>query len=418
MADRPLAGLRIITVSQYGAGPFASLHFADLGAEVIKVEDWDAGGDMSRYVPPYEQDADSLFFQSLNRSKRSICVNLREPAGHEVLRDLVAHSDVVFSNLRGDRPAKLGLTYDALKDANPMIVCCSLSGYGVNGPRAGDPAFDYLIQAETGIVSMTGEPDGAGTRCGVSIVDFSAGYAASFAIAAGVLSAHLRGVGCDIDVSLYEVATAMLNYLATWHLSRGFEPARLPGSAHPSLVPSQLFATADGALMVMCNKEIFYVTLCERLGRTDLAADPRFTNASARLEHRDALVAELSGIFAAATTDEWIARLGGSVPVAKVHTIGEALRSEIVESRGLIVDVEHPGFGVLHEIGTPFRFAGDEPTYTAAPALGADTASLLTSLLDYDDERIQRLRDVGAIGPVDGQHVPPLRPAEGHADAH
>ena len=227
----------------------------------------------------------------------------------------------MFSNLRGDRPAKLGLTYDHLKDVNPMIVCCSLSGYGMDGPWAADPAFDYLIQAETGIISMTGDEDGAGTRCGISVVDFSGGFAGSFVIAAGVLSARQRGHGCDIDVSLFEVATSMLNYLAIWHLSRGYVPERLPGAAHPSLVPSQIFDTSDGAMAATRNKEVFFRPLCEGLGRADLADDPRFRTARDRLAHRDELTRVLTEIFLRSPAAEWIERLGGAVPIAAVDTI-------------------------------------------------------------------------------------------------
>ena len=394
---RPLEGLRVIAVSQYGAGPFATLHLADLGADVIKIEDPAAGGDMGRYVPPYAEGRDSLFFQALNRGKRSVALDLRSPEGAAVLGDLAAVSDALFSNLRGDRPAKLGLTYGALGDRNPRLVCCSLSGYGASGSRAGEPAFDYLLQAELGYMALTGEPDGPPTRSGVSVVDWAAGYAAAFALLAGVQQAQRTGRGADIDLSLHGIGLGMLNYVASWHLTRGYRPERLPASAHPSLVPSQVFATADGRLFVMCNKDSFFAALCEAAGRPGLAADPRFADAAARLEHREELVAILGAVFARRTTADWLARLRGVVPVAVPRSVPEALADGFLRERGDLVEVEHPAFGTLRQVATPFRFAGDEPDYRAAPVLGADTEDVLASVLGYGDARIAALRASGAI---------------------
>ncbi len=394
---RPLEGLRVIAVSQYGAGPFATLHLADLGAEVIKIEDPTAGGDTGRTMPPYTTGQDSLFYQALNRGKRSVALNLRAAEGAQVLGDLVAVSDALFSNLRGDRPAKLGLTYEALSGHNPRIVCCSLSGYGMTGSRASEPAFDYLIQAELGYMALTGEPGSPPTRSGVSVVDWAAGYAAAFALLAGVQQAQRTGRGSDIDLSLYELGLAMHNYVASWHLSRDYTPERLPGSAHPSLVPSQVFATADGHLFVMCNKESFWIALCELIARPELTTDARFATPADRLANREPLVAILAEVFAQRTNDEWLALLRGVVPVAVPRSLPEALADDFLSERDNIVEVEHPEFGTLRQIATPFRFAGDVPDYRPASGLGADTEDVLTTLLGYDAERIAMLRAAGAI---------------------
>jgi len=213
---RPLEDIRVLAVEQYGAGPFGSLHLADAGADVIKIEDPASGGDIGRYVPPFTGDADSIFFQAHNRNKRSLCLDLSTTAGAVVFRDLVRVSDAVYSNLRGDVPAKLGLTYDQLKDVNPQIVCVSLSGFGMTGPRARDPAYDYVIQGLAGWMSLTGEPDGPPTKTGLSLVDYCGGAVAALCLLAGVHAARRDGKGMDCDLSLFDSAIALLTYPAAW----------------------------------------------------------------------------------------------------------------------------------------------------------------------------------------------------------
>jgi crotonobetainyl-CoA:carnitine CoA-transferase CaiB-like acyl-CoA transferase len=226
-----------LTVSQFGAGPFGTQLLADLGAEIIKIEDGAAGGDVSRHVGPYIGDDDSLYFQSFNRGKKSITLDLKHPDGQAVLRDLARVSHAVYNNLRGDLPARLGLTYAALADVNPAIVCCSLSGFGATGPRAAEPAFDYLIQGYAGWMSITGEPDAPPGKCGVSVVDFAAGYASMAALMAGLWDAARSGVGRDIDMSLLDTAVSMLSYFAIWALNRDWTPTRVADSGHQALPP-------------------------------------------------------------------------------------------------------------------------------------------------------------------------------------
>ncbi len=238
---KPLADLRIIAVEQYGAGPFGSLHLADLGAEVIKIEDPRVGGDVGRYVPPYFEEEDSLFFETFNRNKRSLSLDLSSDAGRKVFEELVRVSDVVYSNLRGDVPAKIGITYEALRHLNPKIVCVSLTGFGMSGPRQNEPGYDYVLQGLSGWMELTGEPDGAPTKSGLSLVDFSGGLVAAISLLAGVHAARRDGLGMDCDVSLYDTAIGMLTYPATWHLNAGFEPVRTHNSAHPHLCPSKPF---------------------------------------------------------------------------------------------------------------------------------------------------------------------------------
>ena len=394
-----LSGLRILTVSQFGAGPFGTQLLADLGAEIIKIEDGAVGGDVARHVGPYAGDHDSLYFQSFNRGKKSITLDLKHPDGQAVLRDLARVSHAVYNNLRGDLPAKLGLTYGALADVNPAIVCCSLSGFGATGPRAAEPAFDYLIQGYAGWMSITGEPDAPPGKCGVSVVDFAGGYASMAALLAGLWDAARSGVGRDIDISLLDTAVSMLSYFAIWSLNRDWTPTRVADSGHQALVPAQNFPTRDGWIVVFCNKEKFWKELVEALELPAVGRDPRFATFADRLAHKDALVALLKARFAERTTADWLARLRGKVPCAPVNTLAQALEDEQVRARDMLVEVKHPQFGVLREVASPVKTAGAITTPSPAPALGQHTDEVLGELLQYSAERIAALRAGGGLGP-------------------
>ena len=240
----PLEGLRILAVEQYGAGPYGSCHLADMGAEVIKIEHRPSGGDMARGVGPYFLGPhDSEFFQTFNRNKKSLTLDLKLARGREVFERLVATADGLFGNMRGDQPEKLRLRYDDLKAINPRIVCAHLSAYGCDGSRKGWPGYDFLVQAECGFLSVTGEPDSPPARFGLSMVDYMTGMTAAFALMCGLHAARATGIGRDVEVSLYDVAIHQLSYPATWYLNEGLVTTRLPRSAHPYLVPSQLYRT-------------------------------------------------------------------------------------------------------------------------------------------------------------------------------
>jgi len=398
MSAAPLDGLRILAVSQFGAGPFGTQMLADLGAEIIKIEDPGVGGDVARDIGPYTGEQDSLYFQSFNRGKKSITLNLKHPQGRAVLRDLARVSHAVYNNLRGDLPKTLGLTYAALADANPALVCCSLSGFGSTGPRAAEPAFDYLIQGYAGWMSVTGEPDGPPVKCGVSVVDFAAGYASMAALMAGLWDAQRTGVGRDLELSLLDTAVSMLSYYAIWALNREWQPARVEDSGHQSIVPAQNFPTRDGWIVVFCNKEKFWTSLVEAMELPQVARDPRFATFADRLAHKAALLPILSARFAQLTTAEWLRRLRGRVPCGPVNTIAQALDDEQIAARDMIVEVKHKHFGVLREVGTPVKTPGASPNLSPAPALGQHTDEILTSLLHYDAARVAALRASGALG--------------------
>ena len=398
MSRPPLDGLRILAVSQFGAGPFGTQMLADLGADVIKVEDPGVGGDSARYVPPFQGEADSPYFQSFNRGKRSVSLNLRHPDGQAVLRDLVRVSDAVFNNARGDLPDKLGLTYEQLKDTNPRVVCCSLTGYGRTGPRAGEPAFDYLVQGYAGYMSVTGEPDGPPGKCGVSVIDFAGGYAAMVGLMVGLFDAQRTGVGRDIDISLLDTAVSMLSYFAMWTLNRDWIAERTRESAHQTLVPAQNFPTRDGWIVIFCNKDKFWRDLVETLGVSELAEDARFRTFADRFDNREVLLPLLRARFQTRTTADWLDRLRGRVPCAPVNDVRQALADPQVLARDMIVEVEHPEFGTLREVRSPVRTEGEIREPRRAPRLGEHTDPILRDVLGYSASTIARLRSAGVIG--------------------
>jgi crotonobetainyl-CoA:carnitine CoA-transferase CaiB-like acyl-CoA transferase len=395
----PLADVRILAIEQFGAGPWATLQLADLGADVIKVEDPAAGGDVGRYVPPYQDGEDSLFFETFNRNKRSISLDLRHAEGRGVLHDLVAQVDAVFSNLRGDQPRRLGLTYDDLRKANPRIVCCSLSGFGMTGPRAAEGGYDYMMQGLAGWMSLTGEPDGAPTKSGLSLVDLSGGYVAAIAIVAGIWRARRDGEGCDCDISLFETALAELCYVGTWAASREYVPPRRTNSGHLSIVPFQNFRTADGWIVIACAKQKFWLRLCEAIGRPELTEDPRFGEFADRDRNRDELLPILDAALATRNTADWIAVLTeAGVPNARVNSVQEALLDPQVEARQAVVEFEHPRLGPVREVATPLRVGSEPAPVRRGPARGEQTDEILGELCGYGAERIDSLRAAGAFG--------------------
>jgi crotonobetainyl-CoA:carnitine CoA-transferase CaiB-like acyl-CoA transferase len=398
MARAPLADVRILAVSQFGAGPFGTQVLADLGAEIIKIEDPEAGGDISRYVPPYLAHHDSLYFQSFNRGKKSVAINLQHPDGQAVFRDLVRVSDAVFNNARGDQPRKLGLTYDALQSVNPRVVCCSLSGFGSTGPRAAEPGYDYLIQGYAGYMAITGEPGGPPGKCGVSVIDFAGGYAAMLGLMVALFDAQRTGMGREVEVSLLDTAISMLSYFATWTLNRDWQAGRTPDSGHQTLVPAQNFPTRDGWIVVFCAKEKFWRALVEVIGSAELGRDPRFATFADRLRHKEALIPLLRERFATRSTAEWLRLLRGHVPCAPVNDLRQALAEEQVRAREMIVEVEHPHFGTLREVASPIKTDGAVARPAAAPGLGEHTDSILRDVLSYGERTIAALRSKGAIG--------------------
>jgi crotonobetainyl-CoA:carnitine CoA-transferase CaiB-like acyl-CoA transferase len=387
----PLADVRVVAVEQFGAGPWGTLQLADLGAEVIKIEDPSSDGDVGRYVPPFQDGEDSLFFESFNRNKRSVSLDLRHPDARGVFEDLVRVSDVVYSNLRGDQPQRLGLTYEQLRHVNPRVVCCSLSGFGMTGPRAKEGGYDYMMQGLAGWMSLTGGPDDPPTKAGLSLVDYSGGYVSAIAVLAGLWRARRDGSGCDCDVSLFETALAGLAYVGTWAASRGYVPPRRRNSAHPSIVPFQNFETADGWIVVACPKEKFWQVLCEAIGRPELAQ--QFPTFAERDRRRDELEPILEDVFRERASEDWLATLAAAgVPSSPVNDVEAAL----ADAR--LVEYEHPRLGRVRHVVSPLRLSGSEPPVRPAPERGADTERVLVELCGYEPARVRELAAGGVFG--------------------
>jgi crotonobetainyl-CoA:carnitine CoA-transferase CaiB-like acyl-CoA transferase len=305
----------------------------------------------------------------------------------------------VFSNLRGDVPEKLGIRFDDLCHVNPRIVCCSLSGFGMTGPRRQEPGYDYVMQGMAGWMSLTGEPDAPPTKAGLSLVDLSGGYVAALAIVAALWRARRDGIGCDCDLSLFEVALAELMYVGTWVASRGFVPRRMPFSAHPSMVPFQNFPTADGWIVVAAPKQGLWRALCAALNQPALTDDPRFADFAARDRNRDILVPLLNAAFGAEPTSVWLDRLrAAGVPCGQVNDVSAALNDPQVLARESIVSYEHPRLGTVRQIASPLRLDDMPPGTRRAPFRGEDTDAVLSSVCGYSAEQLSDLRAAGVFG--------------------
>ncbi|MEM9837767.1 MAG: CoA transferase [Pseudomonadota bacterium] len=372
---RLLEGIRILSVEQYGAGPYGTMLLADLGAEVIKIEDPSRGGDVSRSVGPYFLgEGDSEFFQTFSLGKKSVALDLKSDEGRNSFHRLVASADAVSNNLRGDQPAKLGLDFASLSAVNPKIVCAHLSAYGRKSERATWPGYDYLMQAEAGFMSVTGEPDGPPVRFGLSMVDFHTGSQMATALLAGIIRAQRGGEGCDVDVCLFDTALHQLSYPGTWYLNQKHVTTRLPRGAHPSIAPSQLVRTGDGWGLLMCQTPKFWSLWCELTGAEHLLEDVRFNSVPNRRENLEALTAEVDAVMTQQSTEEWLNQLGGKVPFAPVLNVAEALDSPYVGHVEMTATVEHPDTDEpVRVLASPFRINGERPEQSRAPKLGEHT---------------------------------------------
>lgn len=377
--NRPLEGVRVVAVEQYGAGPYGTQLLSELGAEVIKIEAVSMGGDVSRATGPFFLgENDSHFFQTFSRGKKSVTIELKTPEGRAAFERLVGAADAVVNNLRGDQPAKLKITHDDLKAIKPSIVCGHLSAYGRDNSRKTWPGYDYLMQAEAGFMSLTGEPDGPPIRFGLSMVDFMTGSVFALGVVSAILGARRTGVGCDVDVSLFDVALHQTSYPATWAMNEGYEIERMPRAAHPSIAPSQLVRTADGWAMLMCQTPKFWDAFCTAVERPDLKADQRFIDIPTRRQNIEALTEALDAVMQTKPTDDWLTLLGGQVPFAPVRGLKEALDNPYVAEVGMRDVVDHPERPEgLHLLACPIKIDGRRASGVRAPLMGEHNAELL-----------------------------------------
>jgi len=382
MEAGPLTGVRIISIEQYGAGPYGTQLLADLGAEVIKIENPYTGGDVSRFVGPHLiGDKDSQFFQTFNRNKKSLSLDMKSNEGRAAFESLVKTADAVSNNLRGDLAAKLGIDYLALKSINPKIVCAHLSAYGRGNSRESWAGYDYLMQAEAGFCSVTGEPDGPPVRFGLSIVDFMTGSMLATGLVAALFRAQKTGEGSDIDVSLFDTALHQLSYPATWYLNSGTITERQPRGAHPSLAPSQLMQTKGGWIIFCCQTQKFWERAAERMGHSEWTKDPRFIKVEDRRDNRAELQEVMEAVLMTQTTEYWMEKFGGYLPAAPVYNIAEALDNPYVAEIEMVYEENHPLFedGKIRLLSSPYKYNGKRLKGGIAPVLGADTKDVLGS---------------------------------------
>jgi crotonobetainyl-CoA:carnitine CoA-transferase CaiB-like acyl-CoA transferase len=397
----PLKGFRFISAEQYGAGPYGTMFLAQMGADVIKIEppakNGVGGGDTARGVGPhFLRKGESIYFQSFNLNKRSLTLDLTAAEGQEVLHRLAKDVHGVVNNLRGDVPAKVGLTYDALKATNPAIICAHASAYGRDNDRAKWPGYDYLMQAEAGFCALTGEPDGPPARMGLSMVDFMTGTQLAVGLLAALLDAQRTGIGCDVDVDLLSSAVHQLSYPAIWYMNEGDVTQRVPRSAHPSATPSQMFKAADGWMFIMAQIPKFWPILCDRIGHPELIDDPRFVGAAERLANRAELSDMLDAIFSEQPVAHWRGLLEGYVPVAPVNELDQALDNPWLETTGMRQTVSHPDRQEMHVLASPIKINGQRFASKAGPLLGQDSDDILHEL-GYADDDIAELRAAGVV---------------------
>jgi formyl-CoA transferase/CoA:oxalate CoA-transferase len=393
----PLEDIRVLDLSHALAGPFCSTMLADFGARVIKVEP--PGGDIARAWGPPLPGGETSYFVSLHRNKQGIRLDFKHPEGRELFFRLVERADVVLENYRVGALARLGLDYEAARERNPSIIYCSVSGFGQDGPYRDRAALDLILQAESGMISVTGEPGGHGVRCGVSIADLTAGMYAAFGILLALRVRERTGRGQAVDVSMLEGQLSLLGTMIGGYLADGEVP-RPMGTAYKALLPYQTFQTKTRDLALAVGSEKLWQIFCPAIGRPDLADDPRYRTNADRARNREGLIATLQEVFLTRTYEEWEALfLQRGIPVGAINTLAEVVDHPQVRARGALVEVDHPWAGTVRMVGAPVRLSETPGSVrTPAPLLGEHTDAVLRDLLGLAFEEIARLRSSGALG--------------------
>jgi crotonobetainyl-CoA:carnitine CoA-transferase CaiB-like acyl-CoA transferase len=423
-----LAGLRVLDLSRVLAGPWCGQTLADLGAEVIKIERPLVGDDTRTWGPPFMKDAagqpteEASYYQSTNRGKRSVAIDISRPEGQALIREFVLQSDVLIENYRAGSLARYGLDYESLSAINPRLVYCSITGFGHTGPRADEPGYDFIVQGLGGLMSITGErddrPGGGPQKVGVAVADLMTGLYATIAIQAALLSRQTTGRGQHCDMALLDVQVAVLANQTMNYLTTGRSPGRY-GNAHANIVPYQVFRASDRDFIIACGNDVQFAALCSAVGLAPLAEDPRFTLNQSRIAYREELDGLLSQHFLTATALEWIQRLHAArVPVGPINDIGQALAEPQVEARDMVVKVPHSLNPAFEMIGSPIKLSGTPVTYgPAAPMLGQHTDEVLKEVLGLTEGRLSALADAGVIS-TSAQKTDAVSPALEAAPAY
>jgi crotonobetainyl-CoA:carnitine CoA-transferase CaiB-like acyl-CoA transferase len=406
---RPLEGIRVLDLSRVLAGPWCTQNLADLGAQVIKIERPGSGDETRSWGPPYLRDEDgrdtveSAYYQCANRGKLSMAVDIGSPEGAALIRELARQCDVLVENFKVGGLKKYGLDYESLAALNPALIYCSVTGFGQTGPLAHRAGYDFLIQGMGGLMSITGEPDGAPgggpEKVGVAVTDLMAGMYATTGVLAAVIERGRSGLGQHIDIALLDCQLAMLANQSMNYLCTGEAPRRL-GNAHPNVVPYQTFAASDGHLILACGNDGQFRSLCGAMELNELAADPRFATNSARSVNRAALLPVLEKAFRTRTRDAWISALEAcGVPCGPINDVAQAFGSEQAQARGAVRRIAHPLAGTSPSVASPLRLSATPVEYDMAPPLlGEHTRTLLDGLLGLDDARIDALCASGTVG--------------------
>jgi len=392
------AGVRVLDLSHMLAGPYGSMLLADMGAEVIKIEDPDGGDPMRVMGPPFLADGESAYFLAINRSKKSVALDLTRDAGREVFYDLVRRADVVWENFRPGVMERLGCAYSKLWSLNQRVILCSISAYGQEGPYRDWPAFDLALQAMAGAMSITGEPGRAPVRMGLPMGDLTGGIFGAFAVAGALFRRERTGEGAHLDLSLLDCQVSLLTYIAQYFWTNGRVPGPL-GSSHASVVPYQALATRDGHLVVAVFAEKFWSGFCRVVEHPEWERDLRFGTNRDRVANRGVLVPLIEAAFRRRTTDDWLARLGAEgVPGAPIRSVDRVLVDPQVRQRGMVLETAHPVHGKLPALGTPVKVDGAMGLETAPPpTLGEHTDAVLGGVLEYSAVRIAELRAAGVV---------------------
>jgi formyl-CoA transferase len=397
-STEPLSGIKVLDLCRVVSGPFATMHLGDLGADVVKIEDPRIGDESRRYGPPFV-NGESSYFLSVNRNKRSCAIDLKSAAGRDAVIALAKVADVVIDNFRPGTLDRWGLSYDALSSGNPKLIQCSISGFGRTGPDANRPGYDLILQGESGVMDITGDPNGPPMKVGTSIADLVTGLYASQAVLAALMKREKSGAGGRVDVSMLDAMASLLTFNAGMYFASGESPKRR-GNVHPTISPYETFRTSDGWINVGVANDKFWSLFCDVIGRKALETDPRFESAPKRAANRAVLAEILQPIFVAQSRDVWLKSLSDAgIPCGAIRTVGEVCEAPQLTQRHMVQSVKHRVAGEVKFVARPLRFDDLPPAEsTPPPTLGEHTFEVFENWLGWTQNEVSALASKGAFG--------------------